>query len=393
MGSPNDQAILAAALLQSRRTILPKRLVAPGPDAEQLQLILNAAASAPDHGQLLPWRFVVVPATARTALADVFSVALRERDAQATPEQMAQAQEKAHRAPLLMLVVVDALKGDPQIDVNERIVSAGCAIQNMLLMATALGFGSALTSGKALKASGLRSLFGLGAGEQALCFVSVGSVQSSKGTRLRPTPDDYVSTLMATQHNPGAQAAKALTSAIAFPGHRAPAAGLESPFEMLVACHERVNRSLDVLDRLQQHVAAKGLDEEARQAARDVMRYFDQAAPLHHQDEELHVFPPLLAGSDTQMHDLVRKLMQDHREMESCWTAAREVLRGIADGHPSLAMELAPVQADVLHRFSALYGQHIADEEDTVYPQARSVLPEEGLQAMSQDMMRRRGVV
>lgn len=191
----NEQAILAAALLQSRQTILPKRLMAPGPDAEQLQLILEAAASAPDHGQLLPWRFVLVPEFSRAALGDVFAAALLERDPLATPEQVAQAKEKAHRSPLLILALVDAQRGDPEIDLAERIVSAGCAIQNMLLMATALGFGSALTSGKALKAAALRHLFGLTPGEQALCFLSVGSVQSRKGARLRPSPADYVSTL------------------------------------------------------------------------------------------------------------------------------------------------------------------------------------------------------
>ena len=74
-----------------------------------------------------------------------------------------------------------------------------------------------------------------------------------------------------------------------------PAAGFEQPFEMLVACHERVHRMLALLGRLREHLHGHGPDTQAQQAARDVMRYFDQAAPLHHQDEELHVFPPLLA--------------------------------------------------------------------------------------------------
>ena len=193
----NDPAALLATLMQSRQTILPKRLAAPGPDAEQLDLILNAAATAPDHGQLLPWRFVLVPQAERTRLAEVFGTALLERDAAATPEQVAQAREKAHRSPLLLLVIVDGLRGDPEIDLFERIVSAGCAVQNMLLMATALGYGSALTSGKALKSAGLRSLFGLARGEHALCFVSIGTVQSRKTARLRPVPADFLSTLSA----------------------------------------------------------------------------------------------------------------------------------------------------------------------------------------------------
>jgi nitroreductase len=191
----NDMAAMAAALMQSRQTILPKRLAAPGPDADQLGMILDAAATAPDHGQLLPWRFVLVPQAARARLAEVFGAALIERDAAATPEQVAQAREKAHRSPLLLLAIVDEQRGDPDIDLFERIVSAGCAVQNMLLTATALGFGSALTSGKALKSTGLRTLFGLGPGEHALCFVSIGTVQSRKSARLRPAPADFVSTL------------------------------------------------------------------------------------------------------------------------------------------------------------------------------------------------------
>lgn len=182
--------------MQSRQTILPKRLAGPGPDAAQLQMLLAAASSAPDHGQLLPWRLVLVPTGARARLAQVFADALLERDANALPEQVAQAREKAYRAPLLLLLVVDGARGDPEIDLPERIISAGCAVQNMLLMATAQGFGSALTSGKALKSQTLRTLFALSPGELALCFISVGRVASARKMRVRPAPSDYVSTLV-----------------------------------------------------------------------------------------------------------------------------------------------------------------------------------------------------
>ena len=191
----DDVAGMAAALIQSRQTILPKRLGAPGPSVAELAQILSAAAHAPDHGQLVPWRFVLVPEASRTPLADVFVQALLERDPAATPEQIEQAREKAHRSPLLMLVVVDAQRGDADIDLAERTVSAGCAVQNMLLMATALGYGSSLTSGKALKAPCLRALFALAAPEQALCFISIGTVKSRKAVRARPPAQAYVSTL------------------------------------------------------------------------------------------------------------------------------------------------------------------------------------------------------
>lgn len=200
MRHSQDLADTVSALLCSRRTILPKRLAAPGPDTAHLQQILTAAASAPDHGQVRPWRFVMVPDNTRAALAQAFADALLERDAMATPEQVLQAKEKAHRSPCLMLVVVNSACGDPDIDLAERLISTGCAVQNMLLVATALGYGSALTSGKALKSAVLRALFGLKEGEHALCFISLGTVQSSKlSPRQRPVVQDYVSILVPPQ--------------------------------------------------------------------------------------------------------------------------------------------------------------------------------------------------
>lgn len=191
-GPSTEWAALAAELLQARRTVLPRRLVEPGPDAALRHAILMAASAAPDHGQLLPWRFIEVPLARRGELAEAFAQALLERDATAKAEELERAREKAFRAPWLMLAVVDGERGDdPEVDLSERILSAGCAVQNLLLMATALGFGSALTSGKALKSDALRRLFGLLESEQALCFISIGTVVSHKAGRPRPVVADY----------------------------------------------------------------------------------------------------------------------------------------------------------------------------------------------------------
>jgi nitroreductase len=188
-------AAWATALIEARQTILPKRLGTPGPDETQLRQILEAASHAPDHDRKLPWRFVIVPDGAREGLASVFEHALLERDAEAAQEQLAQAREKAFRAPLLMLAVARLDEGDRDVPAAERILSAGCAIQNMLLVATAQGFGSALTSGKALRSAVLRAFFDLEHGEEPLCFLSIGTPVSRKAGRPRPAVEAYVSVL------------------------------------------------------------------------------------------------------------------------------------------------------------------------------------------------------
>ena len=179
---------------------------------------------------------------------------------------------------------------------------------------------------------------------------------------------------------------------VSLPGHSAPAAGFEAPFDMLATCHDRVRRMLALQAKLQQHLLDKGCDDAARQAARDVMRYFDIAAPLHHQDEELHVFPPLLAGTDAALRTLVQRLQQDHRQMEVAWIAARRALQAVADSTESGWTPLTDTQAAALNQFAALYRQHLEDEDTVAYPAAQTALLPAAVQAMSADMMQRRGV-
>jgi hemerythrin-like domain-containing protein len=167
-----------------------------------------------------------------------------------------------------------------------------------------------------------------------------------------------------------------------------PAAGFEQPFEMLQACHERIERTLGLLQRLRTHVAAHGADDQARQAARDVLRYFDLAAPQHHLDEELHVLPALETSGDPQLAALASRLRADHVAMERAWSAARAVLQPLADG--KLAT-LAGNQDAPLQAFAALYADHLAAEEGTAFPAARLRLGETSLGQMSEDMRRRRG--
>ena len=203
----------AKTLIHSRHNVSPRRLNDPGPSPQQLQLILGAAAAAPDHGRLMPWRFVVVPQTQRERLALVFGQALRDRDPNASPQQVENAREKAYRSPFLMLAIAcltdpkqrDACASgrgmhhpestEAEVGDAERLVSLGCAIQNMLLSAHAEGLGTGLTSGQAMHSPRLRELFGLRDNEQAVCCINIGTVTQRKLSKLRPEISDYVSEL------------------------------------------------------------------------------------------------------------------------------------------------------------------------------------------------------
>lgn len=175
------------------------------------------------------------------------------------------------------------------------------------------------------------------------------------------------------------------------PGQQAPGVGFEQPFEMLDACHERVERMLRLLGKIRDHVKTHGADAQARDAARDVMRYFDQAGPHHHEDEERHVFPPLLAQREPAVLAVVIRLKQDHREMALMWAQVRAALTALVEAGEGWA-GFSDEDQQRFDAYDALYRRHLLDENGVVYPAARSVIRGEALQAMSADMMARRGV-
>jgi hemerythrin-like domain-containing protein len=162
-----------------------------------------------------------------------------------------------------------------------------------------------------------------------------------------------------------------------------PAAGFDEPFAMLHACHERVERSLTLLERLAAHVAQHDADAQAQDAARDVLRYFDIAAPLHHEDEERHVLPALRAQGQGVLAD---RIAADHGAMTAAWQSLRPWLAAVQQADASVVMP-------DLARFTTLYREHIALEEGSAFTRAQSVLDAAAQLAMGREMAQRRGVI
>lgn len=175
-----------------------------------------------------------------------------------------------------------------------------------------------------------------------------------------------------------------------FPGHRGPAVGFEAPFEMLFACHERVERMLELLSKLRKHLVENGWDAHAASAAADVMRYFDLAAPQHHLDEEIHVFPAVLALKNDRLDRLVYRLKQEHLEMEKLWGGVRMALDCVTHANAQNWTCFSDQDNANMDLFFTAYKDHINDEESYIYPAAAKVMNPEQMAGMSHDMMRRR---
>jgi nitroreductase len=186
-----DLAGLVLALIGSRQSVMPKRLLAPGPDAGQLRQMVDAAACAPDHRGLRPWRLLRIADHQRAALADLFEACTLDRDPAASADDIARSREKAGRAPVLLLAVLRGEPPDDEVPLVERAITLGAALMNLLLAAHGLGFGAMLTSGRAVRTARFAQAFSLAPGEQAVCFVSIGSARAAP-RRARGQAADFL---------------------------------------------------------------------------------------------------------------------------------------------------------------------------------------------------------
>jgi nitroreductase len=143
--------------LLSRYSLGIKHLQAPGPGAEQLQQMLAAALRAPDHAELVPFRFVVVQGDARQRLADLFSEHAQRKGKDA--EGIAIERERALRAPMTVAVLARIDLGHPLVPAHEQWMCVGGAVANFLNAAHMLGFAGKMLSGDKARAPHIAQAF------------------------------------------------------------------------------------------------------------------------------------------------------------------------------------------------------------------------------------------
>lgn len=164
----------------------------------------------------------------------------------------------------------------------------------------------------------------------------------------------------------------------------------DQPIAVLKHCHGRIRKQLATLDKLLAHLPEFGSDEQARQAARAVLSYFEKAAHLHHDDEEQDLIPMLRAvaqGEDAAtLQALAPVILQDHKDMDALWQDLHEQLTAIAEGHA------ATLSASAVQRFSQRYLAHMEREEGTMAPMALRLFSPEQMAQLGKAMQVRRNI-
>lgn len=179
------------ALLKQRRSVPPQFLAAPGPEGAQLDELLAIAARVPDHGKLVPWRFVVFEGAAREQAAEVVARAFRERNPQASDDQLEFERKRLLHAPVVVAVISRA-REHVKIPLWEQELSAGAVCMTMLIGAYAMGYaGSWLTNWFAFDREVLAA-FSLAEDERIAGFIHLGTPTAPITDRDRPVMAEIV---------------------------------------------------------------------------------------------------------------------------------------------------------------------------------------------------------
>jgi len=179
----------AIELLRSRHSA--SKLGAPAPSAEAVEAMLEAAARAPDHGRLQPWRLILIEGDARRSFGEVLAESLARRNPLAGEPALAREREKALRAPLI-IVVTTRCDRSGKIPIVEQIVSAGCAAHGLMLAAFGQELGTMWRTGEAAYDEVVKGALGIGSDDLIIGFIYVGTDAGGVPSRPRPVVQEFV---------------------------------------------------------------------------------------------------------------------------------------------------------------------------------------------------------
>lgn len=182
----------ALKLLLHRRSTPAALLGEPGPNAAQLDLMIAAAARAPDHGALRPWRFLLYRGQVREQVGQALADLAQQLSGPLSPGQLAKERNRFSRAPLVIGVLCSP-RPSAKVPEAEMLLSAGAAAMALSLAGNAMGFGTCWVTNWYSNTPLGRELLGLAPHERVAGFIHVGTPRSQPPPRVRPAHADLVS--------------------------------------------------------------------------------------------------------------------------------------------------------------------------------------------------------
>ena len=181
----------ALRLLQQRNSA--SKLCEPAPGSEVLDEAFAAAARAPDHARLRPWRFRLVEGEARSRLGDIYADAAVVRRPESTEAELEKFRKQPLRAPMI-LIVSAVIQEHPKVPAVEQRLATGWAAYGFLLALEAQGYAGIWRTGDHAFDRGVMSAIGMSDNEEIIGFLYIGSRDGSAKPLPEVATSDFVET-------------------------------------------------------------------------------------------------------------------------------------------------------------------------------------------------------
>ncbi|WP_256958951.1 nitroreductase [Psychrobacter sp. JB385] len=170
--------------INSRRSM--GNLDEPAPTHAQIEAAIECAATAPDHKKLNPWRFIVTQGEARHQLGQALLKAAQEKaaseDEVLSEKDIKKTQSMPLRAPLI-ITVVTKIQAHKKVPPFEQMLSAGAAVQNLILALKAQGFSTVWRTGLLCNEPAVKAYFDVGPDDYVTAFVYTGTSPKNEPIR------------------------------------------------------------------------------------------------------------------------------------------------------------------------------------------------------------------
>ncbi len=177
--------------LLSRRSHPARTLVSPAPDKFNLKKLLTAAARTPDHGKLIPWRFLILE---NFKLPKIASKISEIGKAKKIDEDKLRKNADIFRNSPLIVAVISSPNSIERIPLIEQHLSAGAVCLALLNAAQAEGWGANwLTGWMSHDRDFIEKVLGLSKVEFVAGFIHIGTKTSKPIQRERPDLDKITS--------------------------------------------------------------------------------------------------------------------------------------------------------------------------------------------------------
>lgn len=186
---PENRLEDALRRLQQRRSVKAMDICEPGPEPDDLQMILNIGARVPDHGKLGPWRFVCFQDDARIEFGNILAERYKQLNPDARTQNIVAERNRLTRAPVVICVVAD-VKPHVKIPEWEQQLSVGAVCQNILVAASLAGFAAQWLTEWYSFDPVINAALHLSDTERVAGFIYLGSATEKPAERVRPELQD-----------------------------------------------------------------------------------------------------------------------------------------------------------------------------------------------------------